>query len=107
MKRQFVLFAPKGNFLQFKGDQFESSLSSLSHLGGKDYFYNVISILSAINRVVPVVDLPLVVHEFPDVFSEDLLGLPPIRVVEFSIELVPGTSPISISPNHMSLAKLI
>ena len=39
-------------------------------------------------------DIP-VVREFPDVFPEDLPGLPPDRDVQFSIELQPGTAPIS------------
>ncbi|GJR33318.1 putative reverse transcriptase domain-containing protein [Tanacetum coccineum] len=34
-------------------------------------------------------DIP-VVREFPEVFSKDLLGLPPIRQVEFQIDLMPG-----------------
>ncbi|KAA3484227.1 DNA/RNA polymerases superfamily protein [Gossypium australe] len=38
-----------------------------------------------------------IVCEFPDVFPEELPGLPLIREVEFAIELVPETSPISIS----------
>jgi hypothetical protein len=36
-----------------------------------------------------------VVSEFPDVFSKDLLGMPPERKVEFAIELLPSTAPIS------------
>jgi hypothetical protein len=35
-----------------------------------------------------------VVSEFPDVFLEELPGMPPERKVEFSIELIPGTAPI-------------
>ncbi|KAA3488661.1 Retrotransposon protein [Gossypium australe] len=42
-----------------------------------------------------------VVCEFPDVFSEELPELPLVREVEFSIDLVPGTTPISIAPNRM------
>jgi hypothetical protein len=34
-----------------------------------------------------------VVSEFPDVFPEDLPGMPPERKVEFAIELLPGTAP--------------
>ena len=37
----------------------------------------------------------LVVKDYPDVFPEDLPGLPPDRAVEFSIELLPGTAPVS------------
>ena len=41
------------------------------------------------------------VCEFPDVFPDELLGLPPDRDVEFKIELVLSTSPISRRPYRM------
>jgi hypothetical protein len=49
----------------------------------------------------------LVVCEFPDVFPEDLPGLPPERDVEFVIELKPSTAPISrrsyrMPPNELA-----
>ncbi|WVZ85001.1 hypothetical protein U9M48_031966 [Paspalum notatum var. saurae] len=43
-----------------------------------------------------------VVCEFPDVFPEELPGLPPDREVEFSIELVPGMAPVSRRPYRMA-----
>jgi hypothetical protein len=33
-----------------------------------------------------------VVHEYPDVFLDDLPGMPPDRSIEFKIELQPGTA---------------
>nr|XP_051221528.1 uncharacterized protein LOC127339754 [Lolium perenne] len=42
-----------------------------------------------------------VVCDFPDVFPEELPGMPPDRVVEFVIELEPGTAPISKRPYKM------
>ncbi|GJX96800.1 putative reverse transcriptase domain-containing protein [Tanacetum coccineum] len=39
-------------------------------------------------------DVPIV-RDFPDVFPEDLLGLPPTRQVEFQIDLVPGAAPVA------------
>ena len=45
----------------------------------------------------PDLDLPQVVCEFVDVFPDELPGLPPQRVVDFGIELHPGTSTISDS----------
>ncbi|GKC77231.1 putative reverse transcriptase domain-containing protein [Tanacetum coccineum] len=36
-----------------------------------------------------------IVREFPKVFPEDLLGLPPARQVEFQINLVPGAAPVN------------
>jgi hypothetical protein len=38
-------------------------------------------------------EVPMV-NEFPDVFLEELPGMPPDRDIEFVIELKPGTSPI-------------
>ena len=46
-----------------------------------------------------------IVGEFPDVFPEDLPGLPPERDVEFSIDLAPGTGPISKAPYRMAPAE--
>jgi hypothetical protein len=43
-----------------------------------------------------------VVREFPDVFPNDLLGMPPKTVIEFKIELQPGTAPIAKAPYKMS-----
>jgi hypothetical protein len=43
-----------------------------------------------------------VVREFPDMFSDDLLGMPPERAIEFKIELQPGTAPIAKAPYKMS-----
>ncbi|XP_050915453.1 uncharacterized protein LOC127130499 [Lathyrus oleraceus] len=47
-----------------------------------------------------------VVCEFPEVFPEDATSLPPKREVEFSIDLIPGTTPISISPYRMAPVEL-
>jgi hypothetical protein len=41
------------------------------------------------------------VCEFPDVFLDELPGLPPYRDVEFRIELIPRTAPISRRPYRM------
>ena len=46
-------------------------------------------------------DIPIV-KEFPDVFPDDISGLPPDREVEFTIDLIPGTEPISIPPYRMA-----
>jgi hypothetical protein len=45
-------------------------------------------------------DIPIVC-EYPDVFSDDLPGMPPDRDIEFIIELQPGTAPISKRPYRM------
>ena len=58
------------------------------------------------DEVRPDLDLPRVVCEYEDVFSDELPGLPPQRVVDFCIELHPGTSPISMTPHRMAPVEL-
>jgi hypothetical protein len=48
-----------------------------------------------------------VVCEYRDVFSEELTGMPPDRDIEFSIELLPGTAPISKRPYRMDVKDLV
>ena len=43
-----------------------------------------------------------VVKEYPDVFPEELPGLPPDREIEFSIDLLPGSGPISKAPYRIA-----
>ncbi|GJY87325.1 putative nucleotidyltransferase, ribonuclease H [Tanacetum coccineum] len=47
-----------------------------------------------------------VVRNFPDVFLDELPGLPPEREVEFTIELIPGAQPISKAPYRMAPVEL-
>ncbi|XP_075103562.1 uncharacterized protein LOC142178130 [Nicotiana tabacum] len=50
-------------------------------------------------------DIPTIC-DFPGVFPDDLPRLPPKREIEFPIELVPGTTPISIAPYRMASVEL-
>ena len=47
-----------------------------------------------------------VVCDYPDVFPDELSGMPPDRDIEFAIELQPGTAPISKRPYRMPPAEL-
>ncbi|KAM1175275.1 hypothetical protein ACFX19_028298 [Malus domestica] len=47
-----------------------------------------------------------VVRHFPDVFTDDLPGLPPDCEVEFTIDLIPGTDPISLTSYRTAPAEL-
>ena len=53
-----------------------------------------------VNKEDPVVD------EFPDVFLDDLLGMPPDHDIEFIIKLLPGTAPIAKCPYRMGVKEL-
>ena len=48
----------------------------------------------------------VIVHDFPEVFPEDVSDSPPEREVEFMIDLVPRTSPVSMAPYRMSVSEL-
>ena len=50
-------------------------------------------------------DIPMI-KEFPDVFPEELLGLPPYIEVDLVIEVLPGTDAISTTPYRMAPTKL-
>ncbi|GKD18905.1 putative reverse transcriptase domain-containing protein [Tanacetum coccineum] len=50
-------------------------------------------------------DIP-VVREFPEVFPEDLPGLPPVRQVEFQIDLIPGAAPVARAPYRLVLSEM-
>ncbi|XP_016737997.1 uncharacterized protein [Gossypium hirsutum] len=90
----------------------------------RDYLTNVISALVAEKLVQKVCEAFLayvsisdsgdssvkdikIVRDFPDVFPDELPGLPPSREVEFGIELFPGTAPVSIAPYQMAPKELM
>ncbi|GKD05409.1 retrotransposon protein, putative, ty3-gypsy subclass [Tanacetum coccineum] len=50
-------------------------------------------------------DIP-VVREFLEVFLEDLPGLPPVRQVEFQIDLIPGATPVAQAPYNLAPSKM-
>ena len=45
-------------------------------------------------------------REFPEVFPNDLPRIPPEWEIDFGIDLLPDTNPISISPYRMTTAEL-
>nr|GFD26303.1 putative reverse transcriptase domain-containing protein [Tanacetum cinerariifolium] len=51
---------------------------------------------------IPTIHDQPIVSEFPDVFPDELPGIPPVRKVEFNIELIPVAEPISKAPYRMA-----
>ena len=70
--------------------------------GCKGYLAHVVDTRSSEVRLE---DVP-VVRDFLDVFPDDLPGLPLEREIDFPIDLVPGTAPISLPPYRMAPAEL-
>ncbi|KAK1679777.1 hypothetical protein QYE76_040625 [Lolium multiflorum] len=56
-------------------------------------------------KEVKLEDIP-VVNEFQDVFPKELPGMPPDREIEFTIDLIPGTTPIAKAPYKMGPKEL-
>ncbi|GKB86580.1 putative reverse transcriptase domain-containing protein [Tanacetum coccineum] len=50
-------------------------------------------------------DVPIV-RDFLKVFPKDLLGIPPVRKVEFQIDLVPGAAPIARAPYRLAPSEM-
>jgi hypothetical protein len=88
----------------------------LTPSGGKELEYvaeNLVTDKVAFNRIVlnhlhaiSTLDIRTV-SEYPDVFPEELLGMPPNHEILFVIELVPGTAPIFKRPYRMTTNQLV
>jgi hypothetical protein len=106
-----VVFRPPGELeFRFKGSRLPSLPHMISALRANRLLRKgcrgfLASIVDLQKKELEIEDIPIV-REFPDIFPEDLPGLPPDREVEFSIDLVPGTAPISKAPYRMALAEL-
>jgi len=77
-------------------------LKQLEHDGIS--MFSLMAYLSVENQVV--IDRLPVVNEFPEVFPDEIPDVPLEREVEFSIDLVPGTKPVSMAPYRMSASEL-
>jgi hypothetical protein len=87
-KRSVLLTSPAGERFEFAADPAPSTASTVNQLDG-----------TALEDI-------RVVCDYPDVFPEELPGMPPDRDVEFVIDLLPGTAPISKRPYRMSSDQL-
>ena len=74
--------------------------------GGEIFLAYVRAVNHEVKAEVVKIDDIRAVRDFPDVFPEELPGLPPNRDIEFAIDLVPGTEPISKAPYRMAPAEL-
>jgi len=57
-------------------------------------------------KEIPNIKYFPIIYEYLDVFPENVLGLPPQREIEFTIDLVPGSRHVSIAPYKMSPLEL-
>ena len=52
-------------------------------------------------------DLFPILNEFSDIFLEEIIGLPPKQDLDFTIDLIPGSTPVSRVPYRMTTPELI
>ncbi|GAU49923.1 hypothetical protein TSUD_180410 [Trifolium subterraneum] len=76
----------------------------IQYLGAENKCFSIMFTISSESSLSPS-DIPIV-REYLDVFPEEINSLPPEREIEFSIDLVPGSQPISVAPYRMSPLEL-
>ncbi|KAH0681196.1 hypothetical protein KY284_022281 [Solanum tuberosum] len=101
---------PKEAVFEWKGNIGTPRGKFISHfkakkMMSKGYICHLVRVRN-LDAEPPTLQSIPVVNEFPDVFPEDLSGLPPEREVKFGIDVIPDTQPISIPPYRMAPAEL-
>ncbi|GJX78425.1 putative reverse transcriptase domain-containing protein [Tanacetum coccineum] len=91
-----------GETLIIRGDRSKTRLSLISCIKTERYISKgcqvfMAQVMEKKSDEKRLEDIP-VVREFPEVFPEDLPGLPPVRQVEFQIDLIPRVAPIARAP---------
>ncbi|MFS7948471.1 putative transcription factor interactor and regulator CCHC(Zn) family [Helianthus anomalus] len=90
-----------------KGLKIMSCLQASKYLR-KEYqafLANIVVVGEEKKRKVEVKDVP-VVREFPQVFPDDLPGLPPSRDIDFRIDLIPGANPVAKAPYRLAPSEM-
>ena len=76
--------------------------TEMLRMGYEAFLAHVVSVKSNVPNLADI----LMVRRFSNVFLEDLLGLPPVRELEFGIDLAIDTRPISRAPYRMAPIEL-
>ena len=105
-RRRVTAYTQDGTRVVFQGDKHDILPQTVYESRCQGQLAGWLASLTLENEDRPDCDLPRVVCEYVDVFPDELLGLPPQRVVDFGIELHLGTSPISMTPHRMAPVEL-
>ncbi|GJY17413.1 putative reverse transcriptase domain-containing protein [Tanacetum coccineum] len=82
---------PNGEILEVQGERPEKDPGSLACIKADE----------------KKIDDIRVVRDFHEVFPDDLSGLPPMREIEFRIDLIPGASPVVKSPYRLAPSEML
>ena len=105
-RRRVTAYTHDGTRVVFQGDKHDILPQTVYESRCQGQLAGWLACLTLEDEERPDLDLPRVVCDYVDVFQDELLGLPPQRVVDFGIELHPGTSPISMTPHRMAPLEL-
>ena len=105
-RRRVTAYTQDGTRVVFQGDKHDILPQTVYESRCHGQLVGWLTSLTLEDEVRSELDLPRVVWEYEDVFPDELPGLPPQRVVDFGIELHPGTSPISMTPHRMAPVEL-
>ena len=105
-RRRVTAYTQDGTRVLFQGDKHDIFHQTVYESRSQGQLAGWLASLTLEDEERPDLDLPRVVCEYVDVFPDELPGLPPQRVVDFDIELHPGTSPISMTPHRMAPVEL-
>nr|GEZ52788.1 putative reverse transcriptase domain-containing protein [Tanacetum cinerariifolium] len=92
----------KGNVTASKPQTLEEAIDIAQRLMDQVFIAQVMEKKSDEKRLE---NIP-VVREFPDVFPEELPGLPPVRQVEFQIDLIPGATSVARAPYRLAPSEM-
>ena len=104
--RRVTAYTHDGIRVTFQGDKHNALPQTVYDSGWHGQLMGWLTSLTLEDEVRQDFDLPRVVCEYEDVFSDELPGLPPQRDLDFCIELHPSTSPISMTPHRMMAVEL-
>ena len=105
-RRRVTAYTQDGTRVVFQGDKHDILPQTVYESTCQGQLTGWLASLTLEDEVRSDLGLPRVVCEYEDVFPDELPGLPPQRVVDFGIELHPGTSPISMTPHRMAPVEL-
>ncbi|KAD6794782.1 hypothetical protein E3N88_05678 [Mikania micrantha] len=101
---------PNGNTLVVQGERAGRKLGLISCMRAQKFLrkgcYAFLAHVTEHNSSpTRITDIP-VVKDFPEVFPEDISGLPPTRQVEFRIDLIPGAAPVAKAPYRLAPSEM-
>ena len=104
--RRVTAYTLDGTCVMFQGDKHDALPRTVYDSKWHGQLIGWLASLTLEDEVRRDLDLPWVICEYEDVFSDELPGLPSYRDLDFVIELHPGTLPISVAPHRMMPADL-